>query len=408
MHARLIRNIMVVVASLLTAGCGSSVIHSASSRHAPATPTVTVGAAIPWRTVVLPAGVDVQQHSTGFAISPADGHLAWICALSGTDRFAIWATSDAGTSWRQVSTLVPATQENPTGCVLTADVNDAQALTATFWWGCGACGTLAQVDYYSIDGGTHWSKLAGVVRQVARSRSQTYAIVMEVSPTSGPDGFPQLVASPDALHTWHPITPGDAGAGRGVVVFAVAPQTDEVLAATQDEALWRSTDGGNTWAKLALTSTVQSRQDYRPYWLSGQGRWMLCSNGFDATNTYWCSLDLGQTWRAIHLPTYTVMCPTCGKGFPVTGQVTACLPSGPTQDGAFFAACPTTVPVGDATFPPGIVPYQGPYTISALALGASQWQAVGIAPGRWLTIAGQGMLWCWDASHPALYVAAES
>jgi hypothetical protein len=361
---------------------------------------VTVGATIPWRKVVLPASVDVQQHSTGFAISPADGHMAWICALSGTDRFANWATSDAGTSWQQVSTLVPATQENPTWCVLTADVNDAQALTAAFWWGCGACGTLAQVDYYSIDGGTHWFKLVSVLRQVARGRSQTYAIVMDFSPTSGPDGFPQLVASPDALHSWHAITPGDAGARDGVVVFAVAPQTDEVLAATQDDALWRSTNGGGTWSRLALTRVAQSPQDDGLYWLGGQGGWMICSTGFDATYAYWCSLDLGQTWRAIHVPTYTVMCLTCGKGFPVAGQVTACYWSGPTQDRAFFATCPTTVPTG-------IEPYQGTYTVYALALGASQWQAVGAAPSQWLTLAGQGMLWCWDASHPALSAAVE-
>jgi photosystem II stability/assembly factor-like uncharacterized protein len=402
MRTRLTCSILAfsVLAALLTSGCGASITRVSSSSDALVPPAATARADIRWRQVTPPADVALQETTSSLAIAPADGHIAWICALIGTDRFAIWATSDAGTTWRQVSTLVPATQENPTSCVLHADVNDARALAAIFWWGCGACGTLAQVDYYSIDGGAHWSELASVVHSVAHGRSQTFAIVTEATPTSGPSAPPQLVASPDVLHTWHTITPGDAGAHDGVVVFAVAPETEELLAATQNDALWRSTDGGSTWSKLALTRTAQSPQDYGLHWLGGQGRWMICANGLDATYAYGCSMDLGQTWRAIHVPTYTIMCPTCGKGFPATGQVTACLVSGPTQDGLFLAACPTTIPIGTE-------PYQGTYTVYSLTLGAAQWKAVGIAPGMWLEAAGQGILWCRDA-HNALYAAATS
>ncbi|HEY7833165.1 MAG TPA: hypothetical protein VIG30_06320, partial [Ktedonobacterales bacterium] len=154
---------MLIAAALLLAACGGAGAASPASRRgartASPTPTIT------WRTVTPPPGIELAHGEVPgnamLAISPVDGHDAWFCVSTATaSTFAIWATTDAGTSWRQVGTLVAVTPEAPS-CNLRPDDLDPRTLIAGMGWGCGECGTLAGASYLSSDGGATWHRVPG-------------------------------------------------------------------------------------------------------------------------------------------------------------------------------------------------------------------------------------------------------
>src|SRR5579859_6175152 len=207
-----------IIALLALAGCGATGRAAPSAAHATATatagqprPAASPGQTLAWRQVALPAGVDLTSGAS-YAASPVDGNAAWLCAPASASDFAFWVTSDAGSSWRQVSTLAPATAQPSRSCTLVADQADPRTLVAVFSWGSGADGSLRSMSYVSTDGGAHWRPLPGDIQtmEVATAGATTYAILIDTAanPATQQSG---LVVSGDGLRSWHAIRPGSLG-----------------------------------------------------------------------------------------------------------------------------------------------------------------------------------------------------
>src|SRR5689334_24126172 len=138
--------VAVIVVALLTA-CASGSSSSSSELGQQPTASPARAAALAWRRITLPQGI--QLSDAGFAASPVDGRNAWICAPQTARSFGIWATRDAGNTWKHAATLTPSTPLNPSMCELVPDQDDALALAAVFTWGSGAAGDLDSMTYFS-------------------------------------------------------------------------------------------------------------------------------------------------------------------------------------------------------------------------------------------------------------------
>lgn len=398
--------------ALVCLGCALAVAACGGSARAGGTPGIahtpgataanspTPSATIPWRAVSLPSGVAPSQVGGGFIASPAEGRAAWVCAITQPGTVAVWATRDAGQTWRQMSTFTPALPEPAGDCSLSPDLGDGQALVASFSWGCGECGTLRTITYFSLDGGAHWRQLAGQlsVGAITQAGGTTYAMLSNTLDVAKASEQSQLVVSTDALRTWHRITPQGLQTSDSIANFWVRPQTGELLVVSAFGTLWRSEDRGQSWLAVAVAPGVREIQDAR--WLAAQQRWMLCGPGAGATSSnYACSLDLGQTWQPETVPTYGEYCPMkCGYGSTPVLQTQPCLVAGITGSGALLALCPPGSPAVATPAPQH-------FTVYRRALGATRWTALGIAPTAWLQIGADGTVWCLASPASALEVA---
>lgn len=393
-----------IIGLLALAGCGATGRATPSAAHATAPtttatgqprPTVTAGQALTWRQVMLPSGVDLTSGA-GYAVSPVDGNIAWLCAPVSASDFAFWATSDTGSSWRQVSALAPATAQPSHSCTLVADQADTRTLVAVFSWGAGADGSLRSMSYVSTDGGAHWRPLPGDIQtmEVATAGTTTYAILDDTA-ASPADQQSSLVVSGDGLRSWHAFRPGSLG-NDSFFRFWLDPASGTLLAATYHNTLWRTTEAGASWSQV---STPDSQSGITA-WLPRQDRWEFCDSfapppAIDLR----CSTDLGATWRAVPTFTYTLQCATCNKGGTALSDTEPCFPDAIASDGALLAACPTS---GSASFGN---PDALPTTVYRLPLGASAWVSLGAAPGHWLSVSATGPIWSLNAQLGQLAVA---
>lgn len=386
---------MLIAAALLLAACGGAGAASPASRRgartASPTPTIT------WRTVTPPPGIELAHGEVPgnamLAISPVDGHDAWFCVSTATaSTFAIWATTDAGTSWRQVGTLVAVTPEAPS-CNLRPDDLDPRTLIAGMGWGCGECGTLAGASYLSSDGGATWHRVPGEmgVGETATSNGITYALLSDTSGGYGGSPSPSMAFSTDGLRTWRLSGPYGLAPHDGFFTFWRNPTSSEVLAATLDSTLWRSPDAGATWARVNTPATQISLG----VWIAAApAHWLLCGGGPANSAELLCSADLGASWtpRTLYADTYT--CSNCGKWGAPSGGTEPCATNVLTPTGALLAVCP----------PNGTVPTPTNFALYRLAPNATTWTALGAAPGPWLTVPATGPVWCSNGQQGTLAI----
>ncbi len=376
---------LAILVTLALAGCGRT-------PHATArpSPTATQVTRLAWRQVALPAGGDLQHD--GFAISPVDGRDAWVCAPASVNTFTMWTTQDAGTSWRQLATLSPATPEPVRWCTLVADEGDPRSVVAGFNWGSGEAGTLRSISYVSTDGGTQWRPLPGEVQtiEIGSVGGKTFAILNDTSAGPSAQPPPELVVSTDGLRSWHANRPAGLDSRDGFFRFWVSPATGELLAATYDNTLWLSDNAGGSWSHV---STPDMQIGFAA-WLSQPGHWLMCGGTSAQPSQLLCSTDLGETWRPQPTFDYTLHCDTCGKrGAPYT-LTQSCGADAITSDGSLVAVCPVS---GDAAQPT--------FAAYRLAPSTSTWTSLGAAPSPFLTLSATGQIWCVDAQHGAVAVA---
>ncbi|MGH2514070.1 MAG: WD40/YVTN/BNR-like repeat-containing protein [Ktedonobacterales bacterium] len=365
-----------VLAAVLVvlAGCGASV---ASAPTHPAGILVTLPPATPvargasWQQVMLPQQVTAHQI-TGFAVSPLDGRDAWLCIQMSATSPDVWATRDFGATWMDMGTLPQVTSAQGPLCNLVADANDTHALAAIVSWGSGEAGTLQSATLTSTDGGTHWGRISGDMRLLAMASqgATTYAILHD---TAAPSNSPliSLIASTDGLHTWRSIAPPELESGDTIFAFWLRPASTEVIAASIQDTLWRSTDGGAHWARI----TTPHMQVSEAAWQPTTSRWVICGTVATAGGTA-CSTDLGQTW-------------------PVRQNIPSCYADVILPDGTLLSACPPNG--GDGTQTDSL--YEMP-------LDATTWTSLGTLPEPYLYAAtATGQLWCGDLEVDALEVA---
>lgn len=350
-------------------------LHGASTRmtHTPTatatllpTPTATPASQLlKWRAVTLPQEV-TPGAIPGFAISPIDGHIAWICAAVGADSFRLWETTDAGLSWHRATTFAPATGGQSASCNPAADETDARAVAVTFSWGSGGVGTLTSSSYYSQDDGVHWRLLPDnvTIREVGTLGSATYALLdWGVEQGKPPAGIPLgLVTSTNGLGTWRSINLPEVAYFN---TFWLGEQPGEIYAATGDGTLWRSVTGGASWIQL----NTPGSQITLGIWIATQHRWIFC--GWLTTQIL-CSTDLGKTWVQQPTLTYTTLCAAkCAVGGTPYPTTQLCAPSSITPGGSLIASCPTN----------GGSHNQLQLTMYVLLPGAAAWTTLALAPG---------------------------
>lgn len=402
---RIMRGLWPVLAALIAllalAGCGGTGLAAPSTAQVTATtmgkpkPTTTLGQALAWRQVTLPSGVDLTNDA-GYAVSPVDGNIAWICAPASASDFTFWATSDAGFSWQRVGTLAPATAQPSHSCTLVADQADPRTLVAVFSWGSGADGSLRSMSYISADGGAHWQALPGDIQtmEVATASATTYAILIDTaaSPAAQQSG---LVVSGDRLRSWHALRPASLDRDS-FFRFWLDPSSSMLLAATYHNTLWRTADVGASWSQVSTPNT----QSGLGAWLPRLGHWEFCDSfASPPAADIRCSTDLGATWRAVPTFTYTLQCATCNKGGTALGDTEPCFPDAIASDSSLLAVCPTSGTVHNLGNPDAL-----PSTLYRLPPGASAWITLGAAPGRWLSVPATGPIWSLNAQLGQLAV----
>ena len=385
---------VIIVIALVLVGCAGVPPASRSSRGAisSATPWPTVA----WRAVTPPQGIALASfvHQPGgatFAISPADGHDAWLCAPTTPGSFAIWATADAGATWRQVGTLAPSTPMPPS-CTLTPDNLDPSTLAAVLSWGAGADGTLRAASWLSNDDGASWHAVPGhtLAVELATHAGITYSILHDSAPGSG-NTASGIAYSTDGLRTWRITGPIGLMASDSLLQFWLSPTGRDLLAASYDNTLWHSGDGGATWARV----TTPAMQISLGMWIASPPHWLLC--GFTQTAfEISCSADFGTTWTPHPELANTYTCASCGKWGAPSGGTDHCVTVSIAPDSALLAACP----------PNGTVPGPANFALYRLAPGSAAWTMLGAAPGPWLTAPATGPLWCWNANTGMLVTTA--
>lgn len=390
----------VMMVALALAGCAQGAAHGATATPSTdARATTAAPAALAWRAVALPPGVELASETSGasYVISPVDGRDAWLCAPLAAGGFAIWSTGDAGANWRRVGTLALSMPEPPM-CTLVADQMDPRTLGAVLMYGSGEAGTLHSVSALSGDGGASWHAVPGDTQlaEVATTGGTTYAIVRNITGgTAGAGGGPPGIAiSADGLRTWRDARPSGLAANDSFFQFWLNPATREMLAASGANTLWRSGDGGASWTRLH----TPDMQVTLGVWLAAARQWRLCGGAQTPALTILCSVDLGATWTPQPALTATLQCASCGKWGAPVNDTQPCPPSAIAADGALLADCPTN----------GSAPGSGETTLWRLAPGAAAWATLGITPGPWLIAAASGPLWCWDTQHATLAVTPAS
>jgi hypothetical protein len=369
--------LIVLIITLLVAGCGITTSRDKVSAVRPASPIATPSLA--WQKRSLP------DSNAAWTISPIDGQHEWACApIPGTfSGFTVWESQDGAVTWSKVGGFSPKTPEAPTSCGLNADQRSLSTLVAEVSWGAGADNTLRSLSLISTDSGATWRQLPG---DVAISNESTigdkiFAILDDTAHNMS-EGTIQLVVSADGMRTWRLLRPALLSSSDGFFNFQIGPTPNEIIGETYRNTLWRSTDSGANWTRIP----TPDQQTDLALWLAQSNRWMFCGWAGGALLATACSTDLGKTWPQKPMLNATLSCANCGKGGTPYTTTQSCFPSAITSDGALVAFCIDS-------------------TVHLLAPNAQQWATLGTAPlpGPALLVGNQ--LWCFDPQEKLFWMA---
>ncbi len=202
-------------------------------------------------------GGDNSGLAAGIAVHPTDPRTLWVASSGG----GIWKTSDGGATWRPVTdTLGP----TPTGAIAVSKSNPNRVYAGT---GCG-------------------------------DSSSSY---------QSASGFGVLISN-DGGETWR-ISAAGTGPGKVFFELSVDPANPDAVLAASDLGVQRSTDGGDTWKRVvAVPAYSLSRAAANPAVVfAGTAQWHADASGnpvVDVPGSVWRSTDGGATFaeKAAGLP----------------------------------------------------------------------------------------------------------
>jgi photosystem II stability/assembly factor-like uncharacterized protein len=194
-------------------------------------------------------------RTTGLAADPTNANVIYLAASNG----GVWKTTDGGTTW------TPLTDDQPN--LVMGAIAVAPSSPNVIYAGTGQADNAGD-SYYgagvlkSTDGGTTWT----VLGQTQFNRK----------------GITKIVVSPTDPNT---------------VLVAVADVS--VNGVQGNNGIWRSTDGGTTWTNT--TTSISANAEYTDLAISSpstpQTLFMAIGSAFgDAANAVYKSTDGGQTW----------------------------------------------------------------------------------------------------------------
>ncbi len=224
------------------------------------------------------------------AVDPRRPEVVWLGVQDG-----LWRSTDGGTTWSELTSIPGDNPASSPGGVTVVVVDgrgpvDRAGRALRVWAGVEGVGVVR-----SDDGGTTW-----------RTVLPTPGIIQEIEVDARGDLLVVGQRGPDDALLWRisgstvtDIAP--AGAGR-LRTVAADPRRPERLFLTgpgmRDRHLWRSTDGGATWARLriAITSPVTAWPTRTTL-----DRWMSAGElVFDSAGTLWFAEGTG-VWRSTDL-----------------------------------------------------------------------------------------------------------
>jgi photosystem II stability/assembly factor-like uncharacterized protein len=220
-------------------------------------------------------GAGSWPDSAWRAIGPASfgGRVDDIEAVAGDPRIifvgtasgGVFRTLNNGTTWQAVFDASPA--------LSIGDIAIAPSDRNVVWVGAGEANnrqssTWGDGVYRSTDGGTTWQNMGlretqSIGRIVIDPRDPTTVFVAAVGHLFGPNEQRGLYRTHDGGKSWQKVLGVDAN--TGVTDVAMSPNGRTLFAATYfrrrrawgfvgggpSSGLWRSTDGGDTWQRLA-------------------------------------------------------------------------------------------------------------------------------------------------------------
>lgn len=196
-----------------------------------------------------------------FAVDPTDRSKYYVAVASG----GVWKTVNAGTTWTPVF-------DNEASFSIGAIALDPKN-PATIWVGTGESNSQRSVGYgdgvyRSDDGGRSWRnvglKTSEHIGKIAIDpRNSDIVFVAAQGPLWSGGGERGLYKTTDGGKTWKAVIPGTENTGATDVVIDPS-NPDTMYAATwqrrrhfftlvnggPETAMYKSTDGGNTWARL--------------------------------------------------------------------------------------------------------------------------------------------------------------
>ena len=197
----------------------------------------------------------------GFAVEPNDHSHYYVAVASG----GVWKTVNNGTTFTPV---FDSEGSYSIGAIAIDPKNPA-----TVWVGTGECNSQRSVGYgdgvyRSDDGGRSWRNVGlktseHIGRIIIDPRDSNVVFVAAQGPLWSPGGERGLYKTTDGGKTWKPVITVSENTGvTDVVIDPVNPDTMyaaswqrrrhfyTLIDGGPESALYKSTDGGNTWAKV--------------------------------------------------------------------------------------------------------------------------------------------------------------
>lgn len=283
------------------------------------------------------------------AIAPSDPNVVYeTFAQKGESGQAatMRVTTDGGKTWKSLSTPIAATHigEMMVGVspfdakvvflsVMDDDASECPSGSLISQTETNAYGSFCYLEYTSVDSGEHWAptnapKVNGQTGNVTGSAVTNGYISFGTFRTQGQRLYgvdqctvsfcSRLVRSDDGGRSWVFADQGLVAAGAGPVCdYTTNPANQTVYAVTgclngySGQALWRSDNGGDSWAKLGRLGTVNESGLFLTQ-VRSTGATVLYmgapnkASGFSATNPAFTaspsdvkySLDGGRSWQS--------------------------------------------------------------------------------------------------------------
>lgn len=238
-------------------------------------------------------------------VTPTEGWCTVIGPAAGSESVELYRTLDGGKHWAVVSETSPSTV-TPAGSLPFGCDKDIQFVNPSTGWAVFACAAGVASLYETTNGGKTWVSRAVAAPSGALEYGSGFVGIPVLDGADGAVGYtisgpsPKSVAyvSSDAGASWHPVTPpgppepwlvdvinplrwrlvhgdrilGTDDAGRSWYTITsdvsfklyysyLSPTPPVVDFATRNvgwivsSSLWRTTDGGSTWLRVAVPGT---------------------------------------------------------------------------------------------------------------------------------------------------------